>query len=322
MLMFKTSQGRDALGFFVLALTLLLIHAVVRDHFYRSVLLQAIIFAVAATGMTLLVGFAGQISLGQNAFMAMGAYGFAYQVQQMGMHPLVALALATLLPTLVAYAIARPILRLSGHYLALATLALGSAGYIFASRWTDVTGGLDPGILDLPKFVLFGAWAGDQFFPLAALSLLLVTGLSLVLVHSAIGRSLHAIHTSEVVAACSGIQVERVKAVIFALAAGCAGLSGGLYALFMRSFNASSFSIMISIELLMMVIVGSLSTVWGSLVGALLVTLLPHVLEHFESAKLFVYGTIMTLVVMFMPNGLASGLYASISRLFTGRSRA
>ncbi len=322
MQVFKTSHGRDALGFLAMAVTLLLIHTLVRDHFYRSVLLQAIIFAVAATGMTLLVGFAGQISLGQNAFMAMGTYGFAYQVQKFGLHPLFALGLATLLPTVVAYAIARPILRLSGHYLALATLALGSAGYIFASRWTDVTGGLDPGILDLPKFTLVSAWGGDQFFPLAALCLMLVTGLSLVLVHSAIGRSLHAIHTSELVAACSGIQVERTKAAIFALAAGCAGLSGALYALFMRSFNASSFSIMISIELLMMVIVGSLSTVWGSLIGALLVTLLPHALEHFESAKLFVYGTIMTLVVMFMPNGLASSLYGSLRQLVTAGRKA
>ena len=108
MQVFKTSHGRDALGFLAMAVTLLLIHTLVRDHFYRSVLLQAIIFAVAATGMTLLVGFAGQISLGQNAFMAMGAYGFAYQVQKFGLHPLFALGLATLLPTVVAYAIAGP----------------------------------------------------------------------------------------------------------------------------------------------------------------------------------------------------------------------
>ncbi len=322
MQLLKTPQGRDGLGLLALAGVLVLVQLLVRDHFYRSVLLQAIIFAVAATGMTLLVGFAGQISLGQNAFMAMGAYGFAYGVQKTGLHPLLALGIATLLPTVVGYLVARPILRLSGHYLALATLALGSAGYIFASRWTDVTGGLDPGVLDLPKFVLVPGWAGDQFFPLAALCLLAVLGLSLVLVHSAIGRSLQAIHTSEVVAACAGIRVERTKAAIFALAAGCAGLSGGLYALFMRSFNASSFSIMVSIELLMMVIVGSLSTVWGSLVGALLVTLLPHVLEHFESAKLFVYGTLMTLVVMFMPNGLASSLFSGLRRLLGARRSA
>ena len=79
---------------------------------------------------------------------------------------------------------------------------------------------------------------------------------------------------------------------------------------------------MISIELLMMVIVGSLSTVWGSLIGALVVTLLPHALEHFESAKLFVYGTIMTLVVMFMPNGLASSLYGSLRQLVTAGRKA
>lgn len=308
-------QGRDTLGVAALALALLLVHLFIHDHFKRSVLLQAVIFAVAATGMTLLVGFAGQISLGQNAFMAIGAYSFAWLVQQAGLHPLLALLVATVVPAAVAYLVARPILRLSGHYLALATLALGSAVYIFAARWTAVTGGLDPGILDLPKFSLHPAWGGEQFFVLASLCLVLVTGLSLVLVHSAIGRALRAIDTSEVVAACAGIRVERTKAMVFALAAGCAGLAGGLYAVFMRSFNASSFSIMISIELLMMVIVGSLSTIWGSLVGALLVTLLPHALEHFEAAKLLVYGTLMTLVVMFMPNGLASGLFAGLRRL-------
>ncbi len=220
-----------------------------------------------------------------------------------------------LVPAMLAYAFARPILRLSGHYLALATLAIGSSAYIFASQWTTVTGGLDPGIVDLAKLSIIPGIEREQLLPFAALCLLLIIGLSLVLVHSSVGRALRAIRTSEIVAAGAGINVEKTKAAVFALAAGYAGLAGALFAFYLRSFNASSFSIMVSIELLMMVIVGSLSTIWGALIGALLVTLLPHMLEHFESAKLFIYGTIMTLVVMFLPNGLASGLFGAATRL-------
>lgn len=313
-----TSQARDALGLLALAIVLLVVDLTITGHFHRNLALQAIIFAIAAVGLTLLLGFAGQVSLGQNAFVAIGAYALGNMVQKVGLHPLPALAVSALLPAIVGYAVSRPILRLSGHYLALATLALGASAYIFASQWTSVTGGLDPGIVDLPKLALVPGLERDQLFTLAALCLLAVMGFSLLLVHSPVGRSLQAICTSETVAAGAGIRVDRTKAAIFALAAAFAGLSGGLYALFMRSFNATSFSILLSIELLMMVIVGSLSTIWGALVGALLVVLLPHMLEHFEAAKLFIYGAIMTLVVMFMPNGLASTLFAGVNRLLRG----
>ncbi len=315
MISMNRSHIRDAAGLLALAVGLVLIDSLVGGHFHRSLILQAIIFAIAATGLTLLVGYAGQISLGQNAFMAIGAYSVAWLVQQFNLHPVLAILVGAIVPALLAYVIARPILRLSGHYLALATLAIGSSAYIFASQWIGVTGGLDPGIVDLAKLRIIPGVEGDQLMPFAAACLVLVIGLSLVLVHSAAGRALRAIRTSEIVAAGAGIDVEKTKAAVFALAAAYAGLAGGLFAFYLRSFNASSFSIMLSIELLMMVIVGSLSTIWGALIGALLVTLLPHALEHFESAKLFVYGTVMTLVVMFMPNGLASGLFSAMTRL-------
>lgn len=311
---------RDVVGLLALAVGLALVDLLVVDHFHRSLLLQAIIFAIAASGLTLLVGYAGQISLGQNAFMAVGAYCVAYLVQQFQLHPLLAIIVGTILPAALAYAFARPILRLSGHYLALATLAIGSAVYICATQWNSVTGGLDPGIVDLAKLAIIPGVEGDQLMLFAAFCLVLVIGLSLLMVHSSVGRALRAIRTSEIVAAGAGINVEKTKAMVFALAAGYAGLSGALFAFYLRSFNASSFSIMLSIELLMMVIVGSLSTIWGALIGALLITLLPHALEHFEAAKLFVYGTIMTLVVMFLPNGLASGLFSALSRIFRAGS--
>lgn len=314
---FSSAYARDAAGLVALVIALLIFEATISGHFYRGLAMQAIIFAIAATGLTLLIGFAGQISIGHNAFVGIGAYCVAWFVQKQGWHPLPALLVATVGPAVLAYVLARPILRLSGHYLALATLALGSAAYIFASQWHEVTGGFDPGIVDLPRLVLVGDGSGpDQLFLFASLSLVVVVGLSLELVHSSVGRALRTIHTSELVAAGSGINVEKAKAAVFALSAGYAGLAGGLFAYYLRSFNASSFSIMMAIELLMMVIVGSLSTVWGALIGAALIVVLPHALEHFEVAKLFVYGTVMTLVVMYLPNGLASSLFSAGARLF------
>ena len=308
----NSSATRDILGVFVLIVGLVAADLVLGSQFHRSLMLQVMIFSIAAVGLTLLVGFAGQISIGQNAFVALGAYALANAVQKFGLNPVVGLILGTLLSALFGYLIARPILRLQGHYLGLATLAIGAAAQILAGQWRTLTGGLDPGIVDLPAFVV---GTTNLLYWLVGICLLIVVGLSLCIIHSPVGRALQTIRTSETLAAGNGIPVAATKAAVFAFSAGTAGLAGGLYALFMRSFNAGSFSVMMSIELLMMVMIGSLSTIWGALFGAALVVLLPQFLEHFETAKLFIYGTILTLVVMFMPSGLASTAFAGIQRL-------
>lgn len=297
----------EAVRLLILAAALLAVHLLVTNQFHRSVVQVSIIFAIASIGLTLLIGFSGQISLCQGAFVGLGAYVSALAVLRLGWSPVPALVLASLSCAVVAYAIARPILRLSGHYLALATLALGTSAYILATQWHAMTGGLDPGIVDIPRFRLSEQFGGGLFL-FSAACLVLTLGVALAMVHSRIGRALRAIRTSEIAAAGMGIDVEQTKATVFAWAAGTAGLSGALYAFFLRSFNAGAFSINLSIDLLMMVIVGSLSTVWGALLGAFLIVLLPNLLEDFENAKMLVYGLAMTVIVMFMPNGLASGI--------------
>ena len=314
-----SSVKLDFIGVGLLILGLLAADMVLGSQFHRALTLQVIIFAIAAVGLTLLVGFTGQISIGQNAFVAIGAYALANAVQKFGLDPLLGLVLGTLLSAIAGYLVARPILRLHGHYLGLATLAIGAAAQILASQWRPLTGGLDPGIVDLPRIMMGDR---DVLFALVAACLVLVMVVTLVLIHSPVGRALQTIRTSETLAAGNGIRVAGTKAAVFAFSAGTAGLAGGLYALFMRSFNAGSFGVMMSIELLMMVMIGSLSTVWGALFGAALVVLLPQVLEHAETAKMFIYGTILTLVVMFMPSGLASSGFALVRRLIGNRGGA
>lgn len=309
----SSNAKSDFIGVGLLVVGLIAADLLLGSQFYRGLLLQIMIFSIAAVGLTLLVGFTGQISIGQNAFVAIGAYMLANAVQSLNLHPVIGVILGTLLSALLGFLIARPILRLQGHYLGLATLAIGAAAQIIASQWHALTGGLDPGIVDLPALTIGST---NVLFWLVGICLLIVVVLALCVVHSPVGRALQTIRTSETLAAGNGIPVAATKAAVFAFSAGTAGLAGGLYALFMRSFNASSFGVMMSIELLMMVMVGSLSTIWGALFGAALVILLPQALEHFETAKLFIYGTIMTLVVMFMPSGLATSAFHLIQRVF------
>lgn len=284
------------------------------SEFHRSILILSMIYGIAAVGLTLLMGFAGQISIGQGAFLGLGAYVAAFCLQRLDLPAVLVLVPAMLLPGALGYLLARPILRLSGNELALATLALGAVFYVLASQWRDVTGGLDPGIVDLPSLGVMGLDHGRVVFWLAAICLLLCTAAALTLVDGRFGRALKTVRTSETVASCMGVDVARTKAAIFALAAAFAGLSGALLALYLRSFNASVFGVGLSIELLMMVIVGSLTTVWGALLGAFAIVLLPNLLEGFDQAKLLVYGLVMVATMMFAPNGLADSIARVVAR--------
>lgn len=309
---------RDAVRIAALACVLIVLELFLQSQFYRSTIILSMIFAIAAIGLTLLMGFAGQVSIGQGAFFGIGAYTAALSLQSLGLPTIVALALATLVPALVGFVLARPILRLAGHNLALATMALAAVFYVIATQWSELTGGIDPGVTGLPPLRIFGFEHGRVIFWLSGACLTLCTGVALMLVDGRFGRALKAVKTSEIVASCTGVDVPRVKAVVFAFAAGFAGLSGALYGLFLRSFNATSFTVNLSIELLMMVIVGSLSTVWGALFGALAIVVLPNLLEGFDHAKLLIYGLVMVAVMMFAPNGLAE----SLARLVTRRKVA
>lgn len=284
------------------------------SEFHRSILILSMIYGIAAVGLTLLMGFAGQISIGQGAFLGLGAYVAAFCLQRLDLPAVLVLVPAMLLPGALGYLLARPILRLSGNELALATLALGAVFYVLAIQWRDVTGGLDPGIVDLPSLGVMGLDHGRVVFWLAAICLLLCTAAALTLVDGRFGRALKTVRTSETVASCMGVDVARTKAAIFALAAAFAGLSGALLALYLRSFNASVFGVGLSIELLMMVIVGSLTTVWGALLGAFVIVLLPNLLEGFDQAKLLVYGLVMVATMMFAPNGLADSIARVVAR--------
>ena len=318
MTLHKTSRLRRDWQILALVAALLALgEFCVSSQFHRSIIILSMIHSVAALGLTLLVGYAGQVSLGHGAFVGIGAYAVAFCLQRLGSPVVFALAAAVVLPGILGFLIARPILRLSGHNLALGTLALGAVFYVVAAQARDVTGGLDPGIVDMPSMAFAGLAHERVVFWLSILALCLAAAVAANIVDGRFGRGLMILRSSELVAECMGMNTAQAKSMIFAVSASLAGLSGGLLALYLRSFNASAFGVGLSIELLMMVIVGSLSTIWGAIFGSFAIMVLPNLLEGFDQAKQLVYGVAMILIMLFAPNGLGETLF----RVFTFRRK-
>lgn len=304
----------DVLGVAALALAICLIGLFVTRSFYLSILVYAAIYAIAALGMCLLFGFAGQISIGQAAFFGVGAYTSAYVVMRLGLHPVAGTAAAMALAGLFGWLVSRPLLRLTTNYLAMGTLAFGMISFIAFSQLHGITGGLDPGISGLPPYRI-GPLVLDSprtMYWLVGAVLCVVMWLVINLVHSRIGRALQALKASDVAAAGLGVDVVRYKVSTFTLAAALTGLAGSLFAHLQGSFTASGFGVGLSIELLIMVIIGSTTTPWGALFGALFMAIVPNLLEGFDHYRLLVYGVIMTAVMIYMPNGLGKALFDSV----------
>jgi len=292
------------------------------NTFYKSMLVFGMINAIAAVGLCLMLGFAGQISLGQAAFYGLGAYATTLLANRLGLEPVLAIALGAMLSMAVGWGISRPLSRLHDHYLAMATLAFGIIMYIAFANARGLTGGLDPGT-SLAKFTFLGydLSSMNQLFCVVWAALFFAVFIAGNIASNQIGRSLLALKMSAAAAASVGIDVVRAKAFVFAVGALLTGLSGGLYAYFARSFNATSFGIGYSIELLMMVVLGSLTRVSGAIVGAFIITVLPLIFDRFDDYKTLTFGITMVIIMKYMPSGLVDGLLGLRDRL-AQRSKA
>jgi branched-chain amino acid transport system permease protein len=320
----QKSHRNDLIGLAVLTLILVGLTLILENSYYQTLLVISEIYAIAAIGLSLLFGYAGQISIGQSAFFGLGAYMTANLVQRFNIEPVLALGGSALFSAAVGYLIARPLLRLSSHYLAMATLAFGVVMSIAFGQLKAITGGFDPGIIAMPAFRILDYPLGDihSMMWVCGAALVIVMALCLNLIHSRIGRALRALRGSEYAAAGLGVDTRAYKVAVFALAAGLAGVAGSLYAFFLRSFTASAFDVTLSIELLVMIVIGSVSSLWGALIGAVVITLLPNLLEHFHQYKMLIYGLLMVSVMIFMPNGLFQGLFDSVTSLRARRSQS
>lgn len=274
--------------------------------------------ALAALGLSLVMGYAGQVSLGQAAFLAVGAYVSGVLTTTHGWNGWVALAVAVLAGTLTALLVGLPIFRLSGLLLAMATLGFGIIAYYVLVNWSVVTGG-PSGLTGIPPLRLghFAFTTDARMLWLVWACLLLALGLAGNLIDSRIGRALRAIHGNEVAAQAAGIDVTRLKLGVFALAGGLTALAGSLYAHYLTFINPSPFGFAYSVELVVMVVLGGVSSLWGAVLGAAIVvvlvealrTLLPLLAATHGAAEyeIVLFGLVLMAFMVFLPGGL-SGL--------------
>jgi branched-chain amino acid transport system permease protein len=279
------------------------------NEYYLSICILACVNAIIAVGLNLLMGYAGQVSLGHAAFYGIGAYATAICTTRLGLPIPAGLAIGVLLATAVAWIVAAPTLKLRGHYLAMATLGFGIIVSIVFNEAVEVTGG-PSGYVGIPRLALFGhAFDTDRgYYNLLATVLALVVLASLHIMHSRTGRALRALHVSEKAAASLGIDIAAHKRFVFVLSAALAALAGVLYAHYLGFIAPASFGFTASTQFVVMVVLGGMASVWGSVVGAFFLTALPEALRGFEDVDILVYGAILVATIMFLPDGLAGGL--------------
>lgn len=268
------------------------------------------------TGLSLLLGYAGQISLGHGAFFGLGAYTSALLCARLGLNPWLALIAAMILTVVIAYLIGLPTLRLSGHYLAMATLAFGEIMVIIVTAEVNLTGG-PSGITSIPRLSIFGFLLKSDliyyYFVWFIVAIVLI--LSMNIIHSRVGRALRSIHGGELAANAMGVNTAAYKLQVFVLSAAFASLAGSLYAHHITYVSPSVCELKLSVILVVMVAVGGMHNLWGAVLGTALLTALPQFLHVFRDFDVLAYGLILMLIMIFTPDGLFGALSSLTDRL-------
>jgi branched-chain amino acid transport system permease protein len=298
----------------LLAVVLCVLPAALSNPYQYDVVIRIAMNAILVIGLNLLIGYTGQISLGHAGFFGIGAYASGILTSQFNWQPMLAMLAGAAAVGALSFIIARPVLKLKGHYLAMATLGLGIIISIVITNETAYTGGPDG--IAVGALSIFGLEVvGEKvWYAMTAAGLVLTTWLALNLVDSPSGRALQAIHGSEVAAQVAGVDTTRVKVRIFVVSAVVASIVGSLSAHYVGFVTPGLAGFFHSIELVTMVVVGGMASVFGSIVGALVLTMLPQLLSTFEGWETVVFGAILMATMIFLPRGIVPTLAARFRR--------
>lgn len=299
----------DALRFGALALTVFLLPLFIESKYYLIVLNVIGLNTIVAVGLNLLIGFSGQISLGHAAFYGLGSYFSGVLTVNYGFPLWPAMGIGMLATGAVAYLIGSPALKLRGHYLVMATLGFSIIVNILMGELDALTGGHD-GLIGIPHLSIAGFEFDSDLknFYLIWCVVLLAMLLARNLLHSSAGRALRAIHGSEAAASSLGIDTARYKVKVFVLSAMYASVAGSLYAHYITFISPGSYNFYYSIQVVTMVIVGGLGSLWGSLFGAAVLTFISEALHVAREYHIIAYGIILCLILIFLPEGVLVGL--------------
>lgn len=299
----------NKLAWLLVSAGILLLPPVLGDGYYLSVMNFIALYSIVALGLCLLTGYAGQLSISHSAFFAIGAYSSAIISLRFGIHPLLSIVLSQSLTFLTSWVIGAVVLRLKGHYLAIATLSFTIIVGVLIIEMPGLTGGLQ-GLSSIPP-ISFGDFLIDSdwrfYFLTWPLTLLLLL-FALNLVDSRIGRIFRATKESEDIARLFGADVKKYKVKVFILSSLFASLSGSLYAHFVTFISPATGSIMFAIDIIMILAFGGFTILWGAMLGAASLTFLNEYLTIFADYKRAIYGLALIVIMLFFPNGLLQGL--------------
>lgn len=288
------------------------------SSFYYRVGALIFINGLAVTGMVILIGYAGQISLGHAGFAGIGAYACALMPVHWGIHPALAAVLGAAISAALAWLVGRPILRLKGYYLGVATLGFGILVSMVLMNETHLTGGpdgmavADIGLRDFLRGLGLNIKNTEFWYYFCGLFLLIGAWLALNLYDSPTGRALRALHGSEVAARAVGVDVARYKLQAFVISAVYASVAGSLVALQNKFITPDVAGYMHSVEMVTMAVLGGAGSVLGAIFGAGILTLLPQVLTVFAEYEQLLLGLVMMLVMIFMREGLIPSILRRI----------
>jgi branched-chain amino acid transport system permease protein len=296
-------------GIGALLIAALLLPIAVDSRYVLFVCDLAMIYAIVALGLNLLMGYGGQISVGHAAFFGIGAYTSAILSVDLGWSFWAALPAALVLSAAFGLLLGLPTLRVRGHYLILATLGFGEIVRLVLQNWQQLTKG-PTGIVGIPPVRFFGIALQNerQFYYLALAFLAMAVVVTARLVRTRMGRELISVRDNELAAELMGVDTVRVKLFAFSTSAAFAGVAGSLYAHMSGSISPDVFTFELSVALLIMVMLGGPASVFGPVLGAVVLTALPELLRDLKDFYLVFYGVGILLLAIFLPHGLA-GLF-------------
>ena len=320
--LFKTDYNQDIrlakhsgyVFWYGLLLAAVLLVPTVLDTYWVNELTRVLIYALAGLGLMVVTGFTGQVSLGHAAFMAVGAYAHAYMISN-GVPFLVSLPLAALASGIVGLMVAIPASRMTGLYLTIASLAFAIVVEDVVIHWESVTGGNRGMAVDVPVLFGYEIWEAWEYYYIVLALLIVSIVLVLNVLRSPIGRAMLAIRDSEISAESLGIRLARTKIIAFMISASLTGLAGALFANYVQFLAPEIFGIILSIQLLLMIVVGGLGTVHGAIYGAILIGFLEASLSILKDAlppaigqqpglEPGLFGLILVLFIIFEPEGV------------------
>jgi branched-chain amino acid transport system permease protein len=297
--------------FLFFAIAIFFFPVFVRSKYFLNVMVFCGIHTIIVVGFCLLMGYAGQVSLGHAAFFGLGAYASGVLTVKFGFNPWVAFGAGIILTACIAYIIGVPSLKLKGHYLSMATLGFGIIIQIIFVQWRSLTEG-PSGLVDIPGISIGGFKFDTDFkyyyfvWVFAAVAVLF----SLNIVQSRVGRALKALNKKEIGAQAMGVNTAKYKIQIFIISAIFASAAGSLYTHYVTFLSPEGFTFQFSVLIIVMAVFGGLTNIWGGVVGAVSLTILPEFLRVYKDYDIIIYGLILIMVMMFMPNGVL-GLFES-----------